>query len=194
MKREKAKKIFSNIPELHTQRLRLRPMHITDACDMYEYACNEELTKYLLWSPHTSVDYTRDYLKYVERRYSEGEFYDWAIELDGKMIGTVGFTKIDFPHNSGEIGYVLNPKYQRRGLGTEAADKIIEFGFSRLGLHRIEARFMQGNSASLRVMEKLGMTLEGYHRDSMLVKGSYRTVGVCAILKDEYDAQAFEAR
>jgi ribosomal-protein-alanine N-acetyltransferase len=52
-------------------------------------------------------------------------------------------------------------------------------------LHRIEAKFMRGNDASLRVMEKLGMTFEGYHTDAMLVKGKYRTIGYCAIIRDE---------
>ena len=48
---------------------------------------------------------------------------------------------------------------------------------------------MQGNDASLRVMQKLGMTFEGYQRDSMLVKGSYKTIGYCSLLEDEYKAQ-----
>ena len=49
---------------------------------------------------------------------------------------------------------------------------------------------MQGNDASLRVMEKLGMTFEGYRRESMLVKGKYRTIGTCAILRDEWKGAA----
>ncbi|MBQ9112994.1 MAG: GNAT family N-acetyltransferase [Clostridia bacterium] len=192
MKRETVYKIFTRMPRLRTERLTLRPMHTTDAYDMYEYASREDLTEYLLWSPHPSVTYTRDYLAYIESRYATGDFYDWAITLteNGKMIGTAGFTKIDFPHNSAEIGYVLNPEYHGMGIGTEAAERIVEYGFSELGLHRIEARFMQGNAASLHVMEKLGMTFEGYHRDSMLVKGQYRTIGICSILRDEYAAHS----
>jgi ribosomal-protein-alanine N-acetyltransferase len=188
MKKEKIYNVFSHMPRLTTSRLILRPMHVTDAYDMYEYACREDLTEYLLWSPHPSVDYTRDYLAYIQSRYSKGEFYDWAITLKdtGKMIGTVGFTKIDCPHNSAEIGYVLNPDYHGVGLGSEAAAEILRFGFGELRLHRIEARFMQGNDASLAVMKKLGMTFEGYHRDSLLVKGKYRTIGFCSILEQDY--------
>lgn len=187
MKREKIYKIFARIPTLRTERLILRPMHITDAPDMYEYACRDDLTEYLLWSPHPSVSYTRDYLAYIESRYATCDFYDWAVTLadSGKMIGTAGFTKIDAPNNCAEIGYVLNPEYHGMGLGTEAAKKVVDFGFDTLGLHRIEARFMKGNSASEHVMEKLGMTFEGYHRDCILVKGKYRTVGFCAILSED---------
>ena len=188
MKKQTIYNIFTKMPRLYTQRLTLRPLHTSDAYDMYEYACREDLTEYLLWSPHPSVSYTRDYLAYIESRYAKGEFYDWAITLTdgGKMIGTVGFTKIDCTHNSAEIGYVLNPEYHHAGIGTEAAECVVEYGFSRLGLHRIEARFMQGNDASLHVMDKLGMKFEGYRRDLMLVKGNFRTIGGCAILRDEF--------
>jgi ribosomal-protein-alanine N-acetyltransferase len=116
-----------------------------------------------------------------------GEFYDWAVveRESGRMIGTCGFTRFDLPHNSAEIGYVLNPDFHGRGYGTEAAARVVRFGFERLRLHRIEARFIQGNEASLHVMEKLGMRLEGYRRDGMRIKNAYRTIGVCAILEDD---------
>ena len=105
------------------------------------------------------------------------------------MIGTCGFTRFDFPHNVGEIGYVLSPEFQGRGFGTEAAARVLRFGFEVLSLHRIEVKFMQGNDASLHVAEKLGMKFEGYRRDGMLVKGSYRTIGMSAILAEEFFAR-----
>lgn len=189
MKKEKLYRLFSRIPVLETERLLLRKMKVSDAEDMYDYAKREELTKYLLWSPHNSFFYTKDYLKYVESRYSVGDFHDWAVvEKDsGRMIGTCGFTSIDTQHNSGEIGYVLNPDFHGKGYGTEAAKRVVAFGFDNLELHRIEARFMEGNRASFRVMEKLGMTFEGFKREAMLVKGAYRTIGVSAILRSEYE-------
>ncbi len=187
MKREAICRLFAEMPMLETERLYLRPMSVVDASDMYEYAKRRDVTEYLLWSPHPSEQYTRDYLRYIERRYAMGEFYDWAVveRSSKKMIGTAGFTRFDFPHNSGEIGYVLNPDFHGRGYGTEAARRVIRFGFERLGLHRIEAKFMRGNDASLHVMEKLGMSLEGYRRDGMLVKGTYRTIGICSILEGD---------
>ena len=188
MKKERICDVFSHMPTLTTDRLILRPMRISDASDMYRYAKREDVTAYLLWSPHPSKQYTEDYLRYIQRRYALGELYDWAVEerASGRMIGTCGFTRFDFPHNGGEIGYVLNPEYHGHGYGTEAAYRVICFGFEELGLHRIEAKFMQGNDASLHVMEKLGMTLEGYRRDGMYVKNVYRTIGVCSILKNEF--------
>lgn len=188
MKRETVYRIFSHMPRLETERLWLRPMRISDADDMYRYAQREDVTEYLLWSPHPSVCYTRDYLAYIEERYVLGDFYDWAVvdKESGRMIGTCGFTSIDAPNDAGEIGYVFHPDYHGKGLATEAAARVLCFGFEELGLHRIEAKFILGNDASLHVMKKLGMRQEGYRRDGMLIKGRYRTIGVCSILESDW--------
>lgn len=189
MKREKIFKVFSNMPTLHTERLSLRAMHPIDAEDMFDYAKRSEVTEYLLWYEHEDIHFTRDYLNYIGHRYALGDFYDWAvIERESrKMIGTCGFTKIDTANNSAEIGYVLNPDFHRRGFGSEAVKRILAFGFDELGLNRIEARFMQGNEASLALMKSVGMTFEGYMRDLIFVKGKYRTIGISSILRSEYE-------
>ncbi len=179
------------MPQLETERLILRRMRVGDEQDMYEYAHRSEVTRYLLWSPHPDLFYTRDYLRYLATRYATGSFYDWAVVLksNSRMIGTCGFTSFDCAHDAAEIGYVLNPDYRGQGIAPEAVRAVLAFGFDRLALHRIEARFIEGNAASLRVMEKVGMHFEGYRREAMLVKGSYRTIGYCSILASEYEAR-----
>lgn len=188
MRTENLYQIFSKMPELETPRLLLRAMRVKDTEDMYAYAKNPEVTQYLLWSPHKSPDYTRSYLEYLAGRYRLGQHYEWAMvsKADGHMIGTCGFSKIECPQNAAEIGYVLNPAYRGQGLVAEAAERVLRFGFDVLGLHRVEARYMVGNDASRRVMEKLGMQFEGVRRGSMLVKGAYRDIGICSVLVNEY--------
>ena len=61
--------------------------------------------------------------------------------------------------------------------------KIIDFGFNTLKFHRIEAKYIVGNDASLAVMNKCGLSYEGTARGSMLIKGAYRDIGTCAIIK-----------
>jgi ribosomal-protein-alanine N-acetyltransferase len=62
----------------------------------------------------------------------------------------------------------------------------MDVGFRVLNLHRIEAKFILGNEQSRRVMEKAGMTFEGYQRDAMYILEEYKTIGVCSILFPEY--------
>lgn len=192
MNRENIQRIFRDPPVMQTKRLTLRRMLKSDYRDMYEYASQPIVTRYLLWDIHDSEAYTYKYLQYIQSRYRLGEFYDWAVVLRdpeggrGKMIGTCGFTRFHHEHNGAEIGYVLNPAYWGMGLAPEAVSAVMRFGFTELRLHRIEARYMLGNNASRRVMEKVGMTFEGVARESMFVKGVFVSVGTCSILRSEY--------
>lgn len=180
------KGIFRDPPILYSNRLVLRKMEKSDAEDMFLYARDEEVTKYLLWSPHPSVNHTAKYLSTLAAHYRSGEFYDWAITLKGRMIGNCGFSKLDLKNRCGEIGYVLARDVWGMGIAAEAAEKLLEFGFERLRLHRIEVHYMIENEASRRVAEKIGMTFEGVLRDSLYVKGIHRSIGICSILYDEY--------
>ena len=105
MKKESIYKIFSRIPTLETERLILRKMLVSDKQDVYAYSCREDVTEHLTWSPHANMEYTQDYLRYIATRYATGSFYDWAVihKASGRMIGTCGFTRFNYNHNSGEI-------------------------------------------------------------------------------------------
>ena len=188
MKKELIYKLFSHIPTLETERLILRKMQVSDSADMYEYAKLDSVTRYLTWFSHQNENYTKDYLKFISTKYTMGDFYDWALvyKENEKMIGTCGFTRFDFQSNKAEIGYVINPEYWGQGLTVEAASAVISFGFENFSLHRIEAKFIMGNSASLSVMKKLGMTFEGYAREEQFIKGTYKTIGTCSLLCNEY--------
>ena len=189
MKKNTVFELFSHIPTLETEHLSLRGMRVSDAEDMYAYAQLESVTRYLTWTPHPNIKHTKEYLTYVGQRYRTGDFFDWAVvcKEDGRMIGTCGFTSFDFTSDAAEIGYVLNPDYHGRGLATEAVREILKFGFEVLKLHRIEAKFLKENNRSLRLMERVGMQFEGYAREALKIKGQYRTVGRCAILRREWE-------
>ena len=189
MKKEFIYKVFSRIPTIETERLVLRQVRISDVEDVYEYAKCDDVTKYLLWTPHVDKEHTQNYLSYVQERYKMGDFYDWAVvcKENGKMIGTCGFTRFDCRNNAAEVGYVINPAYHGVGIATEAVGRVIRFGFDELDLNRIEGRFMIENNASRRVMDKNGMKYEGTVRQGIFVKGEYRDVGVCSILASEHE-------
>lgn len=188
MKKSLIKKYFRNIPTLNTENLILRRLKTTDFEDMYEYAKIPSVTDFLTWHPHPDSDYTRRYLQAVQGQYSRGEFFDWAVILksNGKMIGTCGFTSFDEQNNAGEIGYVINPNYAGKGYATEATKQVVKFGFLTLNLHRVYAKYIDGNNASRRVMEKCGMSYEGCAKSSMYIKDKYRDIHTCAIISNEF--------
>ena len=179
-------KLFVHIPRLQTDRLLLRRIKSSDVEDIYEYASDPLVPKFLLWYPHPDRRYTKYYFNHINTKYRNAEFYDWGVVFDGKMIGTCGFSHLDVENNSGEIGFVLNRKYWGLGIATEAAQRVIKFGFEELDLRRIYIRYMTENTASRHVAEKCRMRFEGVQKDGVQCKGGYRDVGICAITKPEY--------
>ncbi len=184
------KELAASTPPLKTERLTLSRMLPKDARAMFSYAKKSEVTQFLTWNPHKSKKYTHDYLVFVQFQYENAAFFDWAVrDAHGKMIGTCGFTKLDEDTRCGEIGYVFSPKVWGQGYATEAAARVLKFGFEVLELNRICARFLYGNYASERVMQKLGMTSLGVVPEQIQIKGEYRTVFEYAITKEEFEEQ-----
>lgn len=185
-------KIFVNIPRIETERLVLRKIKISDLDSVYKYASDPMVPKYLLWSPHSSIYFTKAYLREVQKHYKKQNFFDWGVTLKGenKIIGTCGFSSFNIQHNTGELGYVLGSEYWGRGIAAEAASAVIDFGFKVLNLHRIEANLMIENTQSKRVLEKCGMKFEGIKRGGVFAKGGYRDLCIFSIVREEYETNA----
>lgn len=188
MTQEELHRIFTALPALSTKRLVLRKISVSDADDMFAYSSQENVTRYLLWDVHPDSIYTEHYIRYLQERYSMGDFYDFAVvsKETGRMIGTAGFTSFDLPNRSAEIGYVIAPDCQGRGFATEAVTRILDFGFRECCLQRISAVCMKGNLASLRVMEKCGLKREGLLRSAVFAKGEMKDVHLSAITRKDY--------
>lgn len=192
MRKETVYRIFSKIPTLQTERLILRRLLVSDSADVYAYSHRADVTEHLTWTPHPDQAFTADYLRYLGQRYNVGDYFNWAVveKHSGRVIGSCGFTRFDYPNDSGEIGYVFNPEFGGRGYATEAVGEVMRFGFVALRLHRIEARYLVGNRRSAMLLERLGMHFEGERREAMLVKGAYRTVGTYSMLIGEFQTNA----
>ncbi len=180
---------FRPVPELRTQRLLLRQFRPEDLDDIWDYASDPRTTVHTIWDTHRSLDDTRAFLASALARQSAGGPPHWAIqELEGTgLIGTCGFVNLAPEHLRGEIGYVLSPKFWGRGYGTEAARAIIAYGFTELGLNRIEARCAAENAASARVLEKAGMRFEGLLRRDIVVRGMPRDARLYAVLRQDWE-------
>ncbi len=176
--------VFSHLPTLLTPRLTLRPARMSDAEDMYEYSRDPEVARHVLWDAHTSIHQTRNYIRYLIRQYRNASPGTFVIALrdSGKVIGTIGFMWLQMDNRSAEVGYSLGRKYWNQGYMTEALQAVVEFGFTRLNLNRIEAQHECDNPASGHVMQKAGMKYEGTLRQRIYNKGRFVDVDLYAII------------
>jgi [ribosomal protein S5]-alanine N-acetyltransferase len=181
--------VFADLPELETERLLLRKMRLDDAEAMFAYASDPEVTRYVLWDTHRSIEDSESFLRSATEGYERGDFGGWGIVLkdDGAFVGTCGVDAGYAPeHARAELGYVLSREHWGKGLMPEAVRAVIAFGFEKLSLNRVEARCIAENTASARVMEKAGMTYEGTLREREFIKGAYRDIKLYSILRREY--------
>lgn len=180
-------KIF-DLPIIENKRFILRKFTKNDIDDLYEYASDSEVTKFLSWDTYKNIDIAVDYIENVLMRYSKNEIAPWGIEWkeNSKLIGSIDFVQYDKKNFSAEIGYVLNRKYWNKGIMTEALKEIIKFGFDEMNLMRIETRLNAMNVASERVMQKNGLTYEGTLRKKNFLKKEFIDIKFYSILRDEY--------
>jgi ribosomal-protein-alanine N-acetyltransferase len=180
--------VFTRLPELTTNRLNLRAMRMSDARDIYEYSCDPQVARHVLWEAHQNIHQTRAYIRYVLRQYRAGTPSSFCIELKdtGKVIGTIGFMWVSNENRSAEVGYSLSRSYWNKGIMTEALREIMRFGFETLNLNRIEAQHECDNPASGKVMEHVGMLREGTLRQRLYNKSRFVDVELYAILRDEW--------
>ncbi|SFL57823.1 ribosomal-protein-alanine N-acetyltransferase [Gracilibacillus orientalis] len=183
--------VFSHLPTLETKRLLLRQVSLDDVHDIYAYGSNEEVSKYVTWETHKSLDETQAFVEYIMSRYKSNSIAPWAIELkkNHKMIGTIDFVSWDTYQHIAEVGYVISQNYWSKGIVTEAAKEIIKFGFNHMDLERIQAKCLVENIGSARVMEKAGMTFEGVLRKAIYGKGKHWDIKIYSILREEFAAQ-----
>jgi ribosomal-protein-alanine N-acetyltransferase len=175
------------IPELITGRLRLRAPVPRDAASLLAVLGDPEVTRYHNVPTLATLAEARALLERLGERHAARETIRWAIELaePGEMIGTVGLLRFDFEHRRAEVGYEIGRRWWGQGLAPEAAAAVIRYGFTALGLHRIEAGVLPGNDASVRVLQKLGFREEGARRDYLLVKGRFQTFRWFGLLESD---------
>ena len=182
--------LFARLPELETERLLLRPVRRGDAEDIYAYASDPEVTRYVLWSPHRSLADSRAYVRYLRDQYRRGLPSNYAIVLkeSGRMIGTIGFMQWLDEHGVVEVGYSIGRKWWNQGIMTEALTRFLALCFSTRSICRVEAMHDPANPASGRVMEKCGMRREGILRQRVNNKGQQCDVALWAIVREDWQA------
>ncbi|MFD1901492.1 GNAT family N-acetyltransferase [Enterococcus termitis] len=175
--------IFAQNQRLETERLILRPVTLEDAKAMYEYASDEETVTYV-FPLHQSIKDTRESIANYFLTAPLGK-YGIEEKESGQFIGTIDL-RVEEQHSNGEIGYTLNKNYWGKGYIPEAAKALLRLGFEELKLIRICAVHDIDNPNSGRVMEKIGMKVEGTVPNARMWKGKITTDILRGITVEEW--------
>ena len=176
---------------IETERLILRRYEDRDVGDILEFSQEADywLARNLDWAP--AAGSIRAYFD-AQREQKMDEFPQWVnlmmeLKSERKVIGCVGIGVTSREQGQASIGWMLGCRYQGQGLATEAAQALVDFGFTSLGLHRIFARTGKSNTRSWRLMERLGMRREAHFYQSHKVRDAWDDEFVYAILAHEWE-------
>lgn len=175
------------VQPLETERLYLRMWKRSDAPQLFAYASNPNVGPRAGWKPHESVVESR---KIIETTFKASRV--WAIidKASERIIGSIGLSEDRFRPGvrSLELGYSLSEEFWGRGLMTEAAKRVIRYGFEYVGLDVMMIRTGEENIASQRIIEKCGFQYEGtLRRIYRIYDGTVKPVRCYTMLREEYD-------
>jgi ribosomal-protein-alanine N-acetyltransferase len=179
--------VSSLIPNLDTDRLRLRPFTLSDAAAVHTLAGAREVATTTLNIPHPYPEGTAEtWIDGHAAAAAAGTGYIWAMvrKADELLMGGISLW-VNATHQRGELGYWLGVPFWNQGYTTEAARRVVEFGFTELGLHRIQAGCFPRNVASARVMEKAGLIYEGLLRGYVRKEDRFEDVAMYALVRTE---------
>lgn len=177
---------------IETERLRLRPFESGDIDAFVAMHTHPDVPRYLYWGVRSRDELESVLAGKIERARLErpGDAVDIAVFVreSGAFAGSVSLAWIDSEHRQGEIGFILDPAQHGNGYATEAARGVLRVAFEELGLHRVYGRLDARNTASARVLERLGMRREAQLVENEYVKGEWTDEAVYALLAREWPA------
>jgi [ribosomal protein S5]-alanine N-acetyltransferase len=175
---------FHPFPLLITKRLCLRKIGPEDELPLFELRSSSTVMKYI---DRPLVRTRADAVQLIEMMVGlidSNEGLSWAItrKEDPGMIGTVHLWKISRENHRAEIGYLLHPAHQGKGIMHETLEAVINHGFAEIGLHSIEANVNPGNIASIGLLERCGFTGEAYFKENYFFNGKFLDSAVYTLL------------
>lgn len=178
--------------EIKTERLLLRRFTQNDAKPMFDtWANDERVTRFLTWEPHGTLDVTEYIVDLWVKDYEKENNYQWAIEFEGKLIGSIGVTSTDENSERVEIGYCIGHNFWGKGIMSEATKAVIDFLFKEVNVNRVTIEHAIKNPASGKVAQKCGLTYEGTKREHFkCASGEFLDIAIYSIIRKEWENRA----
>ena len=174
-----------NLPVLEGAAVRLRPIADADTDLIVKWRNTPSVVQNFIFRQTFTPEMHRSWLA---TKVATGQVVQYIIidKADDKPVGSVYYRDIDNHNRSAEYGIFIGEESARgKGLGTETAKILTDFGFAELQLHRISLRVLAENTAARRSYEKAGFVQEGVFRDMELLDGQYRDVVFMARLAEK---------
>jgi [ribosomal protein S5]-alanine N-acetyltransferase len=177
-------------PTLKTPRLRLRQFRDEDVDGMHECFANPEAMRFWNRAVHTKrIETERAVRSFIDCTPSYYRFWAVAEAKTDRCLGLVNYHDGHIRSKRVAIGYIIDPAKHRKGIATEAVSAMLDFCFGELGLHRVQAFIHPDNTASCKLVEKLGFRCEGQLRDNLRVGDSWRDDMLYALLETDHRDQ-----
>lgn len=177
------------LPTIYAPRVRLRHLEETDVDSLFAIFSDTETMRYWSCPPYKEPAEAAKLLAEIHKHFQQKTLFQWGIALvtDNKIIGTSTIFNLDAKNRRAEIGYVLNRQFWGKGFVNEALNSLLNFAFSEMNLHRIEADVDPRNAASIRVLERLGFQKEGYLRERWLVGDGIQDTLFYGLLRSDWE-------
>ena len=172
-----------------TQRLALRDFTIEDWSDVLAYQSDPRYLRFYPWTGRTEEEVREFVQMFVDQQVERPRRkFQLAITLPDRtgLIGNCGIRRKPDNEWEADIGYELAPEYWGRGLATEAARAMVDYGFQELGVRRISSWCIADNIASSRVLEKAGLRAEGRLRENEYFKGRWWDTLLYGMLREDW--------
>ncbi|MDP9048734.1 MAG: GNAT family N-acetyltransferase [Bacteroidota bacterium] len=175
---------FNSFPNLSTPRLILRRISPDDAVDLFPLRADWNVMQYISRPLAKSVGDAKKLISIIDDSLIKNEGVTWAITLksDDRLIGTIGYWKIVKEHHRAEIGYLLAPACQGKGIMHEALEKVLAYGFEVLKLHSVEAVVAPLNTSSIKLLERNGFIKEAHFKENFYFGGRFHDSAVYSLL------------
>jgi ribosomal-protein-alanine N-acetyltransferase len=179
-------------PEILSRHLRLSAVTLADAADFVRLYAQPGTRAHWDAPPLADEAAAVALIGRVQASVAAGRAHAWAIRLraGGPVIGACNFHRWQPAHQRATLGFFLDAGFWGRGLMREAVQTAIDFGWTGMHLHRIQAEVSPDNPSAIHLLERLGFVREGSLRDHVVVDGGYRDAWLYALLDPRGDAAA----
>ena len=175
---------FNPFPELMSERLLLRRITMHDAADFLKIRSDINAMKYIDRPIATELEDMYKLILKINDGIDQNDAIGWGITLknENRLIGTIGYHIIEKEHYRAEIGYMLLPSAWKKGYMSEAIQAVIDFGFSKMNLHSIEAKINPDNQASAMLLKKFHFIREAYFKENYFFNGKFLDTAIYSLL------------